>query len=67
LREFGAPQDVVEAVCRAALDAVRGYGEENARGMAKAAGAGAGALDELGRERREEPTSRWLARRLPGS
>ena len=31
VRELDAPEEVVEAVCRAALDAVRGHGGESAR------------------------------------
>ena len=31
VREQGAPEDVVDLVCRAALDAVRGHGGQSAR------------------------------------
>jgi hypothetical protein len=64
VRELGAPEDVVEAVCRAALDAVRGHGGESARWLGDATGAVFEALDELARERAEDPAWRWLARRL---
>jgi hypothetical protein len=65
VRELGAPEDVVEAVCRAALDAVRGHGGESARWFDDATSAVFEALDELARERQGEPAWRWLAGRLP--
>ena len=65
VRQRGAPEDVVEAVCRAALDAVRGHGGESARWFDDASSAVFAALDELARERQEEPAWRWLAGRLP--
>lgn len=65
VRQLGAPEDVVEAVCRAALDAVRGHGGESARWFDDASSAVFDALDELARERQEEPAWRWLAGRLP--
>jgi hypothetical protein len=65
VRQLGAPEDVVEAVCRAALDAVRGHGGESARWFDDASSAVFEALDELARERQEEPAWRWLAGRLP--
>lgn len=63
VRQLGAPEDVVEAVCRAALDAVRGHGGESARWLGDATSAVLESLDELARERAEEPAWRWLARR----
>jgi hypothetical protein len=65
VRQLGAPEDVVEAVCRAALDAVRGHGGESARWFDDASSAVFDALDELARERQDEPAWRWLAGRLP--
>jgi hypothetical protein len=65
VRQLGAPEDVVEAVCRAALEAVRGHGGESARWFDDASSAVFEALDELARERQEEPAWRWLAGRLP--
>jgi hypothetical protein len=64
VRQLGAPEDVVEAVCRAALDAVRGHGGESARWLGDATSAVFEALDELARERAEEPAWRWLTQRL---
>jgi hypothetical protein len=64
VRQLGAPEDVVEAVCRAALDAVRGHGGESARWLGEATSAILETLDELALEREEEPAWRWLARRL---
>ena len=63
VRELGAPEDVVEAVCRAALDAVRGHGGESARWLGDATRAVLESLDDLARERAEEPAWRRLARR----
>ena len=65
VRQLGAPEDVVEAVCRATLDAVRGHGGESARWFGDATSAVFEALDELARERQEEPAWRWLVGRLP--
>jgi hypothetical protein len=64
VRQLGAPEDVVEAVCRAALEAVRGQGGESARWLGEATSAVFEALDELARERAGEADWRWLARRL---
>ncbi len=36
VREQGAPEELVDLVCRAALDAVRGHGGESARWLAEA-------------------------------
>jgi hypothetical protein len=65
VRELDAPDEVVEAVCRAALETVRGHGGESARWLAEATVAASAVLDELARERAEEATWRWLTRRLP--
>ena len=64
VRELDASDELVEAVCRAALDAVRGHGGESARWLAEATSAAYAVLDELAREHVEEPTWRWLAQRL---
>ncbi len=64
VRQLGAPEDVVEAVCRAALEAVRGQGGESARWLDEATSAVFEALDELARERAGETEWRWLPRRL---
>jgi hypothetical protein len=65
VRQLGAPEEVVEAVCRAVLEAVRGHGGESARWFGDATSAVFEALDELALERADEPTWRWLAGRLP--
>jgi hypothetical protein len=36
VREQGAPEEIVDLVCRAALDAVRGHGGESARWLSEA-------------------------------
>jgi hypothetical protein len=64
VRELDAPEVLVETVCRAALEAVRGHGGESTRWLADAISAAHVALDELARERAEEPAWRQLARRL---
>lgn len=64
MQEMDAPDELVETVCRAALEAVRGHGGESARWLAEATSAIDAVLDELARERAEDPTGRWLARRL---
>ena len=60
-----APPEVVETVCRAALEAVRGHGGESARWLADAADSVSAALDEQARERVDEPPWRWLVARVP--
>jgi hypothetical protein len=63
VRELDAPDELVETVCRAALEAVRGHGGESARWFPDATSAAYAVLDELARERAEE-TWRSMARRL---
>ena len=65
VREMEAPDEIVETVCRGALEAVRGHGGESARWLAEATSAVSAVLDELARERVNDPSWRWLARRLP--
>ena len=64
-RDLDAPDELIETVCVAALDAVRGHGGESARWLAEATSAAAAVLDELAREHAEAQSWRWLARRLP--
>ena len=64
-RGLEAPDELIETVCVAALDAVRGHGGESARWLAEATGAAAAVLDELARDHGEAQSWRWLARRLP--
>ena len=64
VRELDARDELVESVCRASLEAVRGHGGESARWLAEATSAAYAVLDELARERAEEPTWRWVAGRL---
>jgi hypothetical protein len=66
VRELDAPEEMVEAVCRAALEAVRGHGGESARWLADATRETEEVLDELARERAGEPAWYWLARRRAG-
>ena len=62
-QELGGPDELVESVCRAALDAVRGHGGESARWLTDATSAAQAVLDEMTRER---PGERWywVARQL---
>jgi hypothetical protein len=62
VREMGAPDELVETVCRAAVEAVRGHGGETARWLAEARSAMDAVLDELARERAESSLG-WLGRR----
>jgi hypothetical protein len=62
-RELDASDELVETVCRATLEAVRGHGGESARWFSEAASAAHTVLDEVARERAEETWS-WMARRL---
>jgi hypothetical protein len=64
-RDLETPDELIETVCVAALDAVRGHGGESARWLAEARRAAAGVLDELVREHAEAQSWRWLVRRLP--
>jgi len=61
---MNAPPEVVETVCRAALEAVRGHAGLTAVWFAQARSAAADALDEVAREHAEERPWRWIARRL---
>jgi len=65
VRERGASDDLVEIVCVAALEAVRGHGGESARFIDHAAYSVFAALDQLSEDWSEEPTWSWVARRLP--
>lgn len=64
VRELGASEELVEIVCGACLDAVRGHGGESARWVPEATSTAAAVLDELIRARAEEPNWSWLARRV---
>jgi hypothetical protein len=64
VRELDAPDELVETVCRATLEAVRGHGGESARWLAEATRAACAVLDDQAREGAEGPTWRWLAQRL---
>lgn len=61
---IGAPEDLVETVCRAALEGIRGHGGESTRWLPDATSAAYVVLDELARERTDEPEWRWLARQI---
>jgi len=65
VRELDAPPEVVETVCRGALEAVRGHGGESARWLAAAASAASVVLEEQARERVDERSWRWLTGRVP--
>lgn len=64
VRELDAPDELVETVCRASLEAVRGHGGESARWFPEATSAAYAVLDELARERGGDTTWHWVARRL---
>ena len=60
-RELDAGDELVEMVCRATLEAVRGQGGESARWLEQAAHAAVAVLEE---QSAEDPSWRWLAWRL---
>jgi hypothetical protein len=62
VEELDAPEELVEIVCRAALEAVRGHGGQSARWLAEATGAADALLDELARQHANDATWAWLAR-----
>lgn len=64
-RGLETPDELIETVCVAALDAVRGHGGESARWLAEATRAAAAVLDELAREHAE--AQRWLSRERRGA
>jgi hypothetical protein len=65
VEELDAPEELVETVCRAALEAVRGHGGESARWIVEAMGAAGAVLDELARQHGDDTTGAWLARWRP--
>ena len=69
VEELDAPEELVETVSRAALEAVRGYGGASARWLDEVMGAADAVLDDLARQHWQdtnETTWHWLARRWPG-
>jgi hypothetical protein len=64
VRETGTSADIVEAVCRATLETIRGQGGSSARWLDDAGRAVFEALDELARERPDEAEWRWLMSRI---
>ena len=65
VREHDASGELVETVCRATIEVVRGHGGQSAQWLTEAMSATYSVLDEMARERAEEPTWRWIAGRLP--
>jgi len=65
VQELGAPEELVDIVCRSALEAVRGHGGQSARWLGDATSAASAVLDDQARARADEPSWRWLARRMP--
>ena len=63
-RELDAGDELVEMVCRATLEAVRGHGGQSARWLPDATRTAVSLLEELAREHAGEPTWGWLAGRL---
>jgi hypothetical protein len=62
VEELDAPEELVETVCRAALEAVRGQGGDSARWITEAVGAAGAVLDEQARRHPDDTTGAWLAR-----
>jgi len=65
VRELDAPPEVVETVCRGALEAVRGHGGESARWLGEAAEAAFAVLEAQAHECIDERARGWLAGRVP--
>jgi hypothetical protein len=63
-RELDAPDELIEAVCGATLEAVRGHGGESARWLGEATGVAEAVLEELARDHTDAASWGWLARRL---
>lgn len=64
VRELDAPDELVETVCRATLEAVRGHGGETAQWVPEATSAAYVVLDELASGGGGDVRWRWMARRL---
>jgi hypothetical protein len=62
--ELGASEDLVDTVCGAAIEAVRGQGGESSRWLAEAVDTTAAVLAQAHAPAGEH-TWRWLDRRLP--
>lgn len=65
VRELDAPPEIVDLVCRSALEAVRGHGGKTARWLEEAVGAASGVLEQQARERAGEDAWGWAAARVP--
>ena len=64
VRELDVSGDLVETVCRSALEAVRGHGGETSRWIPDVTSTAVAILDEMALERPDDVTWRWIARRL---
>jgi hypothetical protein len=64
VREVGAPPDLVDVVCGASIEAVRGHGGASARFIAEAARAASAVIEEQAHEGFDDPAWRWLAARV---
>ena len=66
VRSVEAPEELVEIVCRATLEVIRGHGGESTRWLPDATSAARVVLDELARERAEQGAWRRLTGQVPG-
>jgi len=64
VRDLDAPDELVETVCRATLEAVRGHGGETARWFPEATSAAYVVLDELATGSGGNARWRWIAHHL---
>ena len=62
--ELGATDEMVDIVCGASIEAVRGHGGESARWLTEAANAALAVLEAQALERADEQAWRWLAGRV---
>jgi hypothetical protein len=61
VEELDAPEELVQIVCRATLEAVRGHGGDSAQWITEAVDTAAPMLDELARRYGDNTTGDWLA------
>ncbi len=64
VRERNAPEDIVETVYRAALEAVRGHGGQSARWTPEASSAAVAVLEQAAESFPEDARWRWLIGRV---
>ncbi len=64
MRELHAPEDVVDTVCAAAFDAIRGHGGHSARWMPAASDAAVAVLSSAAADTPDDADWQWLLGRV---